>query len=308
MAGIPHLKALQAFAAFGTQGSVSGAARELGVSPGAVTQQLQKLEEHLGLALIERQGRHMELTRWGRLYHAEIHAGFERLSGASEIVRRARGDTALSLSALTSVLGKWIGREIFEWRALCPGSVVQLVGTEQEPDLERDGIDFRICYGPQARYPHAVDLFTDWAVPACSPRLIEGRRPTEGADIFGFPLLHIVWAGAASLAPSWEDWAALIGAPPGPIPCDLSTMLSSSAIDAAVAGRGFVLAQMSMIADELDAGRLVIPFDHRLRLAAPYRLAWSAASLDKPFARDFHRWLLAKGRRQGVLSAPAPSA
>ncbi|WP_062118670.1 LysR family transcriptional regulator [Aureimonas sp. AU40] len=306
MAPIPHLKALQAFAAFGTHGSVSEAARELGVSPGAVTQQLQKLEEHLGLSLIERRGRRMELTRWGRLYHAEIHAGFARLAGAAEIVRRARGDTALSLSALTSVLGKWIGREIFEWRALCPGSVVQLVGTEQEPDLERDGIDFRIFYGPQPRYLHAAELFTDWAVPACSPRLIEGRRLREGADILSFPLLHIVWAGAASLAPSWEDWAADVGAPAGEIPRDLSYMLSSSAIDAAVAGRGFVLAQMSMIADELESGRLVVPFDRRLRLAAPYFLAWSPPSLDKPFARDFHRWLIAKGRRQGALSAPVP--
>lgn len=304
MAPIPHLKALQAFAAFGTHGSVSEAARELGVSPGAVTQQLQKLEEHLGLTLIDRHGRRMELTRWGKLYHAEIQAGFSQLSGAAEIVRRAHADTALSLSALTSVLGKWIGREIFDWRALCPGAAVQLVGTEQEPDFERDGIDFRIFYGPQPRYHHAVELFTDWAVPACAPRLIEGQDLASGADILRFPLLHIVWSGAASRAPSWEDWAASIGAPASAFPRDLSYMLSSSAIDAAVAGRGFVLAQMSMIADELETGRLVIPFDHRLRLAAPYYLGWNPASLEKPFARDFHRWLVAKGRRQAMLSAP----
>jgi len=50
--------------------------------------------------------------------------------------------------------------------------------------------------------------------------------------------------------------------------------MSTAAIDAAINGRGFVLAQLSMAADDIASGRLVVPFDIRLKLSQPYALAW----------------------------------
>jgi LysR family glycine cleavage system transcriptional activator len=141
--------------------------------------------------------------------------------------------------------------------------------------------------------------------PACAPRLLEGRQPERITDILDYPLLHIVWNSTFSPAPSWADWARSIGVDRPAASPGLSYTLSSSAIDAAVSGRGFVLGQMSMIADELESGRLVIPFDHRLKLSESYYLAWSRSSLEKPFGPQFKQWITATGRRQAELSAPA---
>jgi LysR family glycine cleavage system transcriptional activator len=63
----PTLRAIQAFEAFGRLDSVTGAAIDLGVSPGAVSQQIRKLEEALDVPLVERRGRTVTLTSWGRM-------------------------------------------------------------------------------------------------------------------------------------------------------------------------------------------------------------------------------------------------
>jgi LysR family transcriptional regulator, glycine cleavage system transcriptional activator len=52
MTKLPPLRALQAFEAFGRLGSVTDAAKELGVSVGAVSQQLRKVEEATGVGLL----------------------------------------------------------------------------------------------------------------------------------------------------------------------------------------------------------------------------------------------------------------
>ena len=72
----PPLRAIQAFEAFGRLGSVTGAADELGVSPGAVSQQIRKAEEVLGVQLLERRGRILTLTSWGRLYHGQYRFNY----------------------------------------------------------------------------------------------------------------------------------------------------------------------------------------------------------------------------------------
>lgn len=301
---IPYLKALQAFEAVGTHGSVTAAAQVLGVSPGAISQQIHKLEGHLGITLLERGGRKMELTSWGRIYHTEISKGFAQLNNAQNVLKRARNDSGIILSSLTSVINKWVGREIFDWQRLYPDTAIQLVGTEHEPKMGEDAVDFRIYYGGAGHHEHFVELFTDWVVPACSPRLIAENAPLNREDVLRYPLLHIVWNTMFRPAPSFSDWAASIGSNVKPNGNGLTYTLSSSAIDAAVAGRGFVLAQLSMISDELASGRLVVPFDHRLKLADPYLLAWNRASLQKPFGQDFRRWIIDIGKKQAAISAP----
>lgn len=68
--------------------------------------------------------------------------------------------------------------------------------------------------------------------------------------------------------------------------------ISSAAIDAAVNGRGFVLAQLSMIRDDLMAGRLVASFDLRLKLGQAYFLAWEFSALNKRLGAELRAWII----------------
>ena len=105
---------------------------------------------------------------------------------------------------------------------------------------------------------------------------------------------------------SWHDWAALVGAEVPKKSAEITFSLSSAAIEAAMNGRGFVLAQMSMISDDLEAGRLVVPFDLRLRMPGAYFLAWNRAALEKSFGAAFRAFMLSMSRRQNARSAQMP--
>ncbi|MBB4234941.1 LysR family transcriptional regulator [Rhizobium esperanzae] len=302
----PSLRGLQAFEAIGRCGSVSAAAEDLGVSPGAVSQLVRNLEQCLGLTLLERRGRRVELSSWGRLYYVEVAKGFQQLSHAANVLTRARNETAITVSALTSVANRWVGRKIFDWQSLCPESSVRVFGHEQEPRIGVEPVDFRITYGRRAHvHEHVANLFTDWVVPACSPALILGHVLTSPHDILKFPLLNVEWEADYKASPQWKDWAALVQADGRQTFSGLSFTLSSSAIDAAVSGRGFVLAQISMIQDELASGTLVVPFDIRMKLSEAYYLAWDRAALEKPFGQKFHKWLLGIAKQQHLMSTPS---
>lgn len=305
MTRLPPLRAIQAFEAVGRLGTVNDAATELGVSQGAVSQQLRKVEEALGVRLLERRGRNLELTTWGRLYHARVAVGFETLKNAQELLATARTKVGLVVSCLPSVAIKWVGPQLLDWQIAHSDANVRLIGTETEPRLQDDETDFRISYGEKRRdFEHHAEMFTDWVTPACAPALLARRALHNPADVLHMPLLGIEWDPSHRPPPTWNDWAAAIGATHRGATGEVVFSLSSAAIDAAVNGRGFVLAQMSMIADELASRRLVVPFDIRIRMPDPYFLAWNRAALDKPHGAVFRSWVLAISKRQGALSAP----
>lgn len=300
MSPLPPLKALQAFDALGRTGSLALAAADLGVTPGAIGQQLRKLEEAVKARLVEHDGRSLRLTPLGATYHAQVRQGFAAFADAAAILRDADADVIV-LSCLTTVLGKWIGRRMRDWTELDAQARVSLVGSDAEPDLGQGGADLRIYYGGRQHPQHRAELFTDHIVPVCAPALIAGQRLAGPDDILRFPLLHIAWDPRFGANPGWAEWGRRIGARPPP--ANLTYGLSGSAIDAALAGQGFVLGQLAFIGPELETGQLVIPFDLRLPLPEPYYLAWNPDSFRKPGARAFHRWLLGEGRAQGLASA-----
>lgn len=310
---LPPLRALQAFEAVARCGSVTEAALQLGVSPGAVSQQLRKLEQALAVRLLERSGNGMALTSWGSLYHAELGPAFAQLRSAQEKLWRARTQDALVLSCLLSVASRWIGPRLFDWKASHPASKVRLLGAEAEPRPGDEAVDFRITYGRAAGgFAHQAELFTDRVVPACAPELLAAHRLRKPSDLLDLPLIGIEWELRHGALPSWREWAESVGAQRSWPAGELSFSMSSAAIDAAVNRRGVVMAQVSLIADDLASGRLVVPFDRRLALAEPYFLAWDRAALQKPFGTEFRAWVIALARRQAKLStaalpAPAPA-
>ena len=303
---LPPLRALQAFEAVARSGSVMAAAQELGVSAGAISQQVRKLEELLDLRLFERRGKGMELSTWGRLYHKELGSAFDRLRSAQQSLWRLRTESGLTVSCLSSVASKWLGTLLFDWQATHAASRPQLrlVGAENEPDLQSGETDFRISYGEQSRlHTHHAELFTDWVVPACAPEVLASCPVRTPEQLLALPLIGIAWESAHLPPPNWADWARSAGMQAKAVDGALAFSLSSAAIDAALAGRGLVLAPMAMITADLIEGRLVLPFDHRLQLPQPYFLAWDRAALNKPFGHEFQQWVLAAGRRQARISS-----
>jgi LysR family glycine cleavage system transcriptional activator len=312
MAELPSLRALQVFEAVGRCGSMTKASRELNVSPGAISQQIKLLEETLGLRLISRSASGLALTEIGKRYHVAVMKGFEELRRAQSDIERTRrtGAGGLVISALPSLASKWLATLIFEWQQHHPGVNIHLEGTHREPHLDQGDADFRITYGDRFRdFDGSVLLFTDSVMPVCSPRLLESGPPLRTpADLLGCPLLSIDWKPQFESPPTWQDWFRHVGVDCGDLRNSFVFSLSSLAIDAAIEGHGVTLAQCAMVAEDLRAGRLIAPFPQKLRLPAPYILAWSSAIFDKSGAREFHRWIIGRARRQELSNELLGSA
>jgi len=310
---IPTMRAVQAFEAVARCGSVTAAAEELCVSPGAISQQIHNIEEALSASLFERRGRSLTLTSWGRMYYERVRVAFDQLRLAQDTLQLARTKPGIVISSLPSLAMRWLRPLIQEWRATHPNATIRLIGTDEEAALQNDHIDFRVSYGADARkYDHFAELFIDSVVPACAPSFLAQNPVHTPADILTGPLIDIEWDIRHSTAPSWADWAQCVSEPAPKAAGEMTFSLSASGLDAAIAGGGFVLAQVSMIVEDLAAGRLVIPVDRRLSMPEPYFLAWDRAALDRPFGTDFRTFVLTAARRQASLSmgreqAPAPA-
>lgn len=302
---LPPLRAIQAFEAVARTGSVTLAAAELHVSPGAISQQLRKIEALLELPLFERRGKGLALSSWGALYHQELGAVFAQLHRAHAMLAHARQNQELVVSSLSSVAAKWLGLVLLDWQEKYPQARLILRGTEVEPDLDGGEADFRITYGTQAeRHARRTALHTDWLVPACVPARLQGGAGLSPAQVLQGPLIHVEWEKVYQSPPGWVEWAHALGLAVTPRTHSLRFSLSGNAIDAALAGRGIVLAPASMLDADLRSGRLVVPYNHRLRLPESYFLAWSRTALDKPFAGELMHWLRAAALAQAAHEQP----
>lgn len=291
---LPPLRALQAFEAFGRLGSVNGAARALGVTPGAISQQLKLLEAHIGLPLFLKDGRRAILTPAARAYHDLVSQGFERLLLAQDYIASHRMNDELTISGLPTLLQKWLNPILHRFQASAGEVPIRIVATQQESDPRALEHSFRLTYGQAAQhYAHSRVLFTDRCFPVCSPDFLD-RHPDAGdpAVLARLPLIEIDWGPGYPTVPHWSDWFAAQGAASPPLRPVAVHSLSSLAIEAAAAGQGAVLAQASFVAADLRLGRLLRLSGNSLQMPEPYLICWGPMTLGRPSAREFLNWIM----------------
>ncbi len=299
MRRLPPLNALRAFEAAARHMSFKKAADELNVTPAAVSHQVKALEGYLGCQLFRRLNNALALTAAGARYLPLLTEGFDKLAEAGTKLAGGEGPRVLTLRALPSLASKWLGPRLAQFSGGHPGIDLRIEATEKHTDFRRDGIDVAFCFGRGDDPSAAVTpLFTDRVFPVCSPALMAGSRALRTpADLGRHTLLHIDWAAMHGASPDWGAWLAAAGV------SDLDTgrgprfSLSSLAIQAAIDGQGVALGQYLFAADDLDAGRLVRPFDLSLPLASPYCIVTALAAGDDPAIAAFLAWALDEARR-----------
>ena len=105
---IPPLNALRAFEAVARHLSFTGAADELGVTQGAVSQQVKKLEAHLGLLMFRRVHQGLLLTDASQTYLPVVRDAFDGLAlGTRNLESRERGGV-LTVSVSAGFATKWL--------------------------------------------------------------------------------------------------------------------------------------------------------------------------------------------------------
>jgi LysR family glycine cleavage system transcriptional activator len=303
---LPPLNALRAFEAAGRHLSFTRAARELHVTPAAVSHQIKTLEHYLRVRLFLRRRQGLQLTEAGERALPGVRAGFDRLARAVEGLRTTEQQRALTISIAPSLAAKWLVPRIDSFRRDYGGGEIRIDATERMADFRQDDVDVGIRYG----FGHYPGLFVERLArqtifPVCAPGLAHGDRPLrEPADLYEHTLIHVDWARAGLSAPDWPKWLASAGvsgidATHGP-----RFGQQSMAIQAAVAGHGVALASALLVADDLQAGHLVRPFEHALDGDATYSLVCLPEEADTPRIRLFREWL---GHQMARTPGVAPS-
>ncbi|MCY1509166.1 HTH-type transcriptional regulator DmlR [compost metagenome] len=125
------------------QGSLAGAAATLDVVPSVVTKRLGALEVRLGQRLFDRTTRRLSVTAEGEavcLHARTLLEGFAALE--SELGERQNALIGTVRLAATFGFGRcWLGPALAEFQAQHPGLQVELLLTEQLPDLGAEGYD-----------------------------------------------------------------------------------------------------------------------------------------------------------------------
>lgn len=243
---LPPLNALRAFEVSGRRLSFRAAADELGVTQGAVAQQVRALEEHLGLALFQRHPRGLQLTVAGAAYLAEVTRAFDTLADATGRLL-VRPDT-VTISVTPTVAAKLLIPRLGDLQAALPDVELRTVATEALSDFERDQVDIavRLTRPPFAADLEAKLLFRQDLVAVASPRLVGNMTlPLSSEQLRALPLLHDAQG-------HWATFLKTSSKLPG-----AAFNQTTLALDAAMAGQGVALACKAFVAMDLAAGRLV---------------------------------------------------
>lgn len=258
----PPLNALRAFEAAARRLSFTKAADDLDVTPGAISQQIKILEEHVGQPLFRRLGRSVELTDAARAAMPALRAGFEHLEDAVRLMRLPLRRERVSVSAAPSFASKWLVPRIDRFQSAHPSVQVWISADMSLVDFGYSDVDVAVRYGPGFYDGVLVEkLMNEEVLPVCSPSLLEAGRPLAvPSDIVGHTLLHDASADHDPSCPDWSMWLAARGVHGGDGNQGLRFNQSALVIDAAASGRGIALAKRAIAAADLASGRLVAPF------------------------------------------------
>jgi len=286
------LGSLRVFVAVAEHLSFTRAADALGVTTSAVSMQIQSLEEYLRVALFRRDGRQILLTAEGQQLMPRIRHGLNELERALDEARAERGVGPLRVTTLSSFLSQWIMMRLPEFERLHPGVDLQFDTSQELIDFVRSGIHCGLRFGtggwPQL---HVEKMFDEWLVPVCKPALLKKHGPVVDAnDLKRYRLMH-------STSEPWSAWLFEEGSsarwPSEGVAFDDSLAI----LRATEAGQGLALARWSLIATEVEQGRLAIASPRALKFSRSYYFVCAPAALRLDKLDTFRRWVMDEARR-----------
>lgn len=281
------LSGLRVFEAAARLGSFKAAAKELAVTPTAVSHQIRALEAQTGLLLFDRHVRRVSLTDAGTQLYPVLRDGFDAFEATLARLTHQRTRTQVTISATNAFTVKWLVPRMADFRSRHPGIDLQLQASDDVVDLRSTAVDIAIRYG-RGPYPGLVTqpLFTDRFAPVANPRL--GVESPD--DLARVPLIRFDWKRPQPENPTWERWFKVAQRPQPRQASQLRFSDEGHAIQAAVAGHGVALVSLALISEELEAGHLVQPFGPEID-GHTYHLAMYAGRPPSASVQAVAHWL-----------------
>lgn len=295
-----HLNGLRAVEAAGRLGSLAAAAEELGVTSGAVSQQIAKAEAQLGRVLFERTSRGLVPTDFGQRFLARLSNAFQELAEAVASARR-RDESVLTISVAPVFAARWLVYRLNRFAERHPDIRLRIDATTKLVNLDTSDVDVGIRVG-SGEWPGVKSelLLQQEVFPVCSPSMAEDLRIP--ADILKLPAVidgHSMF--------SWEVWLREVGLSGAEMSVRHTFNEASLVLDAAISGQGVMLAWQTLAGFAISQGSLVVPFGIRVETGYGHYFVSSPSRRESKAAVAFKRWVrdeVEEGMRLLDLRAP----
>lgn len=288
---LPPLGSLRAFTVYSQTGSVTAAGDALNVSHAAVSQQLRKLEEYLGVALLDRQGRNLVLTSKGQKLADALTKGFAAIEQGVTELTHADAARPLQVSTTPTFAMSWLMPRLADFRQKHPDIDVMLNATPELVPLSVGGTDILLRYGAgDWEGLESELLLKSPMVVVAAPELVGTAKIKHPEDLAKFPWLQELGTNEST------DWLVQQGVTTRRSK-GLLQLPGNLLLDGVRDGHGVAVTIREFVKRDIDAGRLRVLFETRTH--AGYFIVTRPGGLRAP-ARKFVAWL----RRQRVSNQP----
>lgn len=284
---LPPLNALRVFEVTARAGSYTEAARELHLTHGAISRQIQLLEEALGQPLFRKEGQRMVATGHAKAFAREISAAFDHISDAARRYGKQASTKVIRVNAPATLAMRWLIPQLPSFRARHPQVEVRISTAFSNDPVLRGSFDVGIRRAADDRAQFEVlPLLAEQTTVIASPAYLKQRKVRKPAD-----LAQAVWLSTESRPGDWENWLASAGCaelrPAQTLRFDHFFVTLQAVVD----GMGLGIGPFPTLESDLQSGRIVTPFPKLISRGSEY-FALVPLDSDKPkFLRDFLDWL-----------------
>ena len=289
---LPPLYALRAFEAAARHSSFTRAAEELAITQSAVSRHVRTLEEHFGCRLFERRGRSLQLSESARMLLPGLRDGFDALERACNTLRV--DERILRLKAPSTLTMRWLLARLSRFRLQNSDSEVQLTSAWMDVDrvdFHHEPFDCAVLLG-RGGFPEEWEstlLFAEWLVPVCAAEAAK-EGPWDLPRLQAAELLH-----PTADRRDWRRWLQAMG---------LSEQVGLKGgqvfdtlelgIVAAERGYGVSIGDLVMVAEDVQQGRLGLPWPSAVPSGDSYYLVWPKARRGQERLQRLRDFLLAE--------------
>jgi DNA-binding transcriptional LysR family regulator len=292
---LPSARALSALSLLARVGSLAAAAEQAGVTRSALSHRIAELEKSLGVALVRKMGRKLELTEDGQRLLARMGDALDRIDAATAPFQRDRGQ--IRLSTVSTFASHWLLPRLADFQARHPRIEIALSTTTRPVDLGAEDVDCAIRHGSGAWKGLASNLlFTETLMPVVAASRAGARSARA------WPKAPLIKARSRFI--DWTYWQKQHGKLRDPTWLTVETR--AQALDAALAGAGIALMDMAYVGDHVEAGRLTMLAREPVRLATGYYVVHEPQVRNNPRALTvFRDWVVEAARPFREASAEA---
>ena len=287
---VPPLSALLAFERAAAHLSFRRAARDLNLSPSAISHQIQGIEERFGVQLFVRAGRSVVLTSEGEHYLQTVRAALLQLEdGSRDLLNRIKArERMLRISAMPFFTRAVILPSLAKFRAAHPNIDLRIDSTHDYANFDERGIDAAVRYGRDKGQGLRLEaLVSVSGQPVCSPKLAAILRRPD--DLSKVTLLNLV-----SQPRAWPAWLSDVGLQETTCRSELWFDTVPAVLEAAEYGLGVALAMYPLVKGWPAYGRrLVPPFTVQSRRSETLYLVTRPQDGHDRRIQSFRRWLVA---------------